>query len=165
MPVPTIPELQTMQLGYLQGKDLTRYVSAQLLIKQYNEDNTVLLDAATTAIGLVIMAARTKYDLSAEFAKTPPVAPAADIRDTTVRMVVSILAVKIACASLANIGDLLLSHIEFAEKFLKDLRNGQANFLQPLPADVTIITPDGRTVTYNPLSGGEMVPSSFLTLG
>lgn len=165
MAIPTIPQIQAMPLGYLQGLDLCRYVSAQTLISQYNVDNTCLQDGVRTAIGLIQMAARTKYDLSAEFAKLPPVGNAADTRDTTVRMLTSILAVKVACASLANIGDLLMSHIEWAEKMLRDIRGGQANFMQPLPAPVTINNADGTQTVYTPQSAGEMVQSSFLTLG
>lgn len=155
----TIPQLQAMALGYLTGADLTKWISANVLIKQENEQPGILLDSTNTAIGELQSAARTKYDLTNELAKR------AGTRDVLVVKLVAILAVRNAAGGLANVGDLLMAHFDWADAFIKAIRNGQANLSQPLPTPVTVNNPDGTTTVYSTQSAGEMVGSSFLTLG
>lgn len=155
----TIPQLNALDLGYLNGSDLTDWISANLLIKVENEKAGALLKAANTAIGEIQSAARTKYDLSTELTKRD------DARDVLLVKLVSILAVRNAAGSLQNVGDILIAHFDWADAFIKAIRSGQANLMQPLPAKVTIDNPDGTQTIYTPQSVGQMVQSSFLTLG
>lgn len=155
----TIPQLQALALGYLTGGDLTDWVSANLLIKVENEKAGTLQKAANTAIGEVQSAARTKYDLSGELALR------GDARDVLLVKLISILAVRNASGGLQNVGDILMAHFDWADAFIKAVRNGQANLMQPLPAKVTVDNPDGTTTIYTPQSVGQMVESSFRTLG
>lgn len=155
----TIPDFQALNLGYLTGADLGRWCSAQLLIKQYDVDNTCLTNAVITAIEELKSATRTKYNLGPELLKSTG-------RDVLVVKILSILAVRNALGSFQNLSDMLISQFEWADKKIKDLRNGQDNLAQPPPASVTIPDPfNGQNVTYTPRSDADMIGSSFSTLG
>jgi hypothetical protein len=158
----TISELQALALGYLSGADLTRFASANLLIKQWNVDNTVLLVGVNTAIKEIQTAARTRYDLSAEYTKEY----GDPSRDLILVKLTAIAAVRNIMGDVQNIGETLMYWCNWLDTTLKALRNGQFPLQQPGVAPVTITDPiTQQPVTYVPDSRAETVRSSFLTLG
>lgn len=157
----TISELQALAIGYLTGLDLSRWVSPNLLIKQYDVDNTIFISSLNTAIEELKASTRTRYNLATELAKDDPTT-----RDVLVVKILSILTCRNAMGNFQNVGDWLMAQFDWADSTLKALRNGQFNLAQPGVAPVTVDDPiTGRPVTYTPASVIEQVNSSFSTLG
>lgn len=157
----TISELQVLNLGYLIGVDLTRFASANLLIKQWNVDNNVLTYGVDTAIEETKTAARTRYDLTTEYAKVY-----SDARDKVLVKITAIGAVRNILGDAQNIGDVTMAHFDWLDATLKALRNGQYPLLQPGVAPVTVENPiTGQQETYIPDSRATVVRSSWGTIG
>lgn len=158
-PMPkTITQLEATAYDYLVGADLTMWIGAQVLITQDTISPNKIATAVNTAIGELKAAARTKYNLVPELAKT-----GAD-RDVFVVKILGILAVRNAIGSASAYAEPLAMHFEWVDKEIKAIRMGQSNLLQldtPLP---TVDPVTGRVDT-GPGSRAEMIASSFLMIG
>lgn len=157
----TIPELQALAIGYLTGLDLSRWVSPNLLIKQYDVDNAIFTSSMNMAIEELKASTRTRYDLSTELAKVD-----LTTRDVLVVKILSILTCRNTMGNFQNVGDWLMAQFDWADSTLKALRNGQFNLAQPGVTPITVTDPiTNQLVTYTPASVIEQVNSSFSTLG
>lgn len=158
----TIAELQALGLGYLIGGDLTKYISVNLLLKQYNVDNTILAWGVTQGIDDVTAAAQNRYNMVPEFQKVYN----GGTRDLRVVKLTAIAAVRNIMGDAQNIGDVTAGHFEWLDATLKALRGGQFPLNQPGVAPITVTDPiTQQPVTYIPDSRAEVVCSSFKTLG
>lgn len=154
----TIPQLEATEYTYLVGADLTFWIGAQVLITQDTISPTKIATAVLTAIGELKAAARTKYNLDPELAKTGAA------RDVFVVKILGILAVRNAIGSGASYSEPLIGHFEWADKEIRAIRAGQSNLLQVSTPTPTVDPVTGQVDT-GPGSRAEMIPSSFLTLG
>jgi hypothetical protein len=69
--------LKGFSFGYLTGGDLIKWCSPQLLIKQYEVDNSCLQAGCDTAISELTSYLRTKYDPTVELSKIGNILPTA----------------------------------------------------------------------------------------
>lgn len=154
----TISQLLATQYDYLTGSDLVMWTSAQALISQDTIDPNKLATSVKTAIGELKAAARTKYNLDGELAKT-----GVD-RDVFVVKLLGILAVRNATGNFEGQSDTLVYNFKWADTEIKAIRMGQNNLLQPATPLPTVDPITGRVDTgYG--SRAEMISSSFQTLG
>lgn len=146
----TNAQLKALSFGYLNGGDLMKYCSPQLLIKQYEIDPTSLQESCDTAIAEVSAHLSTRFDLTAELAKLSDASP--DTRMTLFVKIAAIFADRNAIGNIQNLSDSTLAMFTWADKTVRDIRNGQMGL--PVAQSSDEMT-----------SGSEIVGSSFLTLG
>jgi hypothetical protein len=146
MPTLSNDQLAAMSFGYLTGADLMRWCSPQLLIKQYEVNQTSLLDGCNQAQGEVIRMLLSRYAIAAEFGNV------SGIREIMVVQITSILAVRNIMGNMAGISDHMSANFTWADKTLRDIRNGFTNLILP-------------SANVNSYSSSGLIPQNFSTLG
>lgn len=147
----TIDQLKATDLGYLSGADLLQWCPAQLLIKQYQENNDSLQTAADFAYSELQTHISNRYDIKAELLKTGAA------RNVTCVQITAILAIANVLGNVANVSEYQMQVIKDNKKRLLDIRNAQSHLSLPAPP----VAASGNTVNTIP----ELISTSFLTQG
>lgn len=139
-------QLAAMSFGYLTGSDLMAWCPAQLLIKQYEINQSSLQNGVMLAEGEVIRALLSRYAIQNEFTQV------SGGRDVLVVKITSIMAIRNILGNMAGVSELLIRNFEWADKTLMDLRNGFINLIMQSAAPASY-------------SDSSLVPQNFQTLG
>lgn len=117
----TNQEFNALNLGYLQGSDLSQYASFQVLIKQWETDNNKIQNGANNAYSEMIGLFYTKYDVLREFNMI------SGPRQQIVVKLTAILAVRDILGNMAGIGDVTKGNFEWADNIIMRTQDGTFN--------------------------------------
>lgn len=146
MPTLSNDQLAAMSFGYLTGQDLIAWCSPQLLIKQYEVNQTSLQNGCTLAYGEVIRSLLSRYAIAQEFSKV------SGTRDILCVKISSIMAIRNILGNFAGVSELMVMNFTWATKELLAIRNGQVNLIM-------------ETAGVASVSSSFLVPQNFSTLG
>lgn len=142
----TNDQLAVMNFGYLTGRDLMRWISAQILISRETVLPGSLADGCNTAYDEVTAMFYTKYNVQSELTMI------SGKRDESFAKFVGIIAVRNIAGNLAGLGPVTEGNFKWAEDMLTDVRAGISNFaLHSAPISVE--------------SGSFLVRQNFGTIG
>lgn len=137
----TPAQLSTMQFGYLNGSDLIRWSSTQVLIKQYEVDPECLQNGCDIAYSEVIDLFATKYDVVRELqAISSP-------RVNSFVKLVAIFAVRNILGNMAGLGEVTKNNYAWADDIVGRTQAGLNNF--PLYAAKCTVNSVARLVKQN----------------
>lgn len=146
MPTLTPQQLTAMNFGYLQGSDLIRWCSVQVLTKQWEVNNNCLIDGCNNAYSEMMEYFATKYDVQREFNMI------SGPRQYTVVKMTSIMAIRDILGNMAGIGPVTQDNYKWLDDKILEIQQG----LYTLPLY-------GVAITIN--SGAFLVPQNYNSLG
>ena len=118
----TNAELDAMNFGYLTGADLAMWSSYQVLIKQYETNQSKLLQGCQIAYQEVTNMFLTKYDVPREINTISGTREAAFVK------FVAITALKNILGNMAGEGSVTEANFKWHDMMLNDIRMGIDNF-------------------------------------
>lgn len=128
----TYDNIAVLDFGYLNGRDLLRYCPYQNLAKQYQTDPNILINGVYTAYSELIASLTTRYNIQNELLKSGQGSGSGSTsaeRSLIVVKIVSSLAIRNILGEFVAISDNMQRQFDWADKTLKEIRNGQISLV------------------------------------